>query len=156
MLAVPVCTDGSWSCPAGSTDERQCPSSPDQPACSLPRHPQETYRYPGCANEDYGCPRLKTVLCALESIRAEYNTCQQDSDCVAATVNGRCSGYGQCPPAAVNASGRSDFETRATAEVARYCTESPICGTSGSCAYPYFAVRCQQGRCVAEGSTTAP
>jgi hypothetical protein len=149
-LVSPVCTAGSWSCPSGSTDERQCPSTPDQPACSLPRHPQETYTYPGCANEDQGCPRLKTVYCALNTLRAEHTACEQDSDCVAATVNGRCTGYGQCPPAMVNAAGRADFEAKAAAEVSRYCTESPICSSSGSCAFPSFVPRCRQGSCVAE------
>jgi hypothetical protein len=150
ILTQPVCTDGSWSCPAGSTDERQCPSSPDQLACSPPIHPQARYTYPGCADEDYNCPRLKTVFCALDSLRSEHSACEQDGDCVAATVNGRCTGYGTCPPAMVNAASRADFETRAAAEVSRYCSESPICASSGSCAFPSFVPRCRQGRCVAE------
>lgn len=159
VLVRPVCTHGSWSCPEGSRDARQCPSSPGQPACWGPSHPQTTYTYPGCANEDYHCPRLKTAYCALESIRSEHAACEQDSDCVAATLDGECTGSGQCPPPMVNASGRADFESRAAAEVARYCTGSPLCVSSGSCAYPSFVPRCKEGRCVAEPSdagTPAP
>ncbi len=150
MLEQAVCTDGSWSCPAGSTDLRQCPSTPDQPACSPPRHPQETYTYPGCANEDYGCPRMKTVYCALETLRSGHKACEQDSDCVAAPVDGRCTGYGQCPPPMVNAAGSRDFQVKAAAEVARYCSDSPMCASIGQCAFPSFVPRCQQGSCVAE------
>ncbi len=148
ILLQPVCTEGSWSCPAGSTDQRQCPNA----TCSLPLHPQETYTYPGCANEDYHCPRLKTVFCALESLRTERDSCQQDSDCVAATVNGRCASYGQCPPAMVNSAGRADFQTKANAELLRYCSESPICASIGQCAVPSFVPRCKQGHCVAEAA----
>ncbi|MFP2905933.1 hypothetical protein ACLESD_12915 [Pyxidicoccus sp. 3LFB2] len=146
LQVMPVCTDGSWSCPAGSKDERQCPNA----TCSLPLHPQEAYTYPGCANEDYGCPRLKTVYCALESLRTERAACAQDSDCVAAGVNGRCTGYGECPPAMVNAAHRAEFQARAAEEVLRYCGESPMCASTGQCAYPSFVPRCKEGRCVAE------
>lgn len=154
QLVQPVCGDGgSWSCPEGSTDERQCPSSPGQRACWLPGSPQETYTYPGCPNVDYGCPRLGTVYCALESIRAEYSTCEQDSDCVAVGVEDRCAGYGQCPPAMVNTAGRQAFAGRANSELLRYCGTSPTCVSSGgSCAYPSFTPRCKQGHCVAEPS----
>lgn len=145
-----VCTQGSWSCPAGATDQRQCPGTAEQPACMAPAHPQQTYTYPGCANEDYGCPRMKTVYCALETLRAEHKACQQDSDCVAAGVDGRCTGYGECPPPMVNVAGRADFAARAAAEVARYCGDSPMCASTGQCAYPAFVPRCQQGSCVAE------
>lgn len=149
-LVQPVCANGSWSCPSGSTDMRQCPGTPDWPACQAPRHPQQAYTYPGCANEDYNCPRLKTVYCALETLRAEHARCEQDSDCVAAAVAGRCTGYGECPPAMVNAAGRADFQTKAAAEVERYCGASPICASIGSCAYPSFVPRCRQGSCFAE------
>ncbi|MFP2963853.1 hypothetical protein ACLEPN_40595 [Myxococcus sp. 1LA] len=146
ILSPPVCTEGRWSCPAGSTDQQQCPNA----FCSPPVHPQATYTYPGCANEDYNCPRLKTVYCALESLRTERDNCEQDSDCVAVTVNGRCTGYGECPPAMVNAASSAEFATRAAEEVLRYCTESPICSSIGQCAFPSFVPRCRQGHCVAE------
>ncbi|WP_246356845.1 hypothetical protein [Pyxidicoccus fallax] len=152
ILTEPVCTDGSWNCPEGSRDKRQCPSSPEWPACTLPPHPQQLYTYPGCANEDYHCPRLKTVYCALESLRAARAQCEQDSDCVAAEVDGRCAGYGECPPAMVNRTGREDFEAKAAEELLRYCTTSPVCISSGSCGVPSFEPRCREGRCVAEPS----
>ncbi|UYI14585.1 MULTISPECIES: hypothetical protein [Myxococcus] len=133
---------GLWlGCRADGTDSTEG---------TLPLHPQETYTYPGCANEDYNCPRLKTVHCALESLRTERDSCQQDSDCVAVSVNGRCTGYGECPPAMVNTASRAEFATRAAEEVLRYCTESPICASTGQCAYPSFVPRCKQGHCVAE------
>ncbi|MBZ4421320.1 hypothetical protein [Myxococcus sp. RHSTA-1-4] len=156
ILIQPVCTAGSWSCPAGSTDERQCPNTPERPACSLPRHPQETYTYPGCANDGYGCPRLLTVYCALEKLRTERAHCEQDSDCVAANVDGRCAGYGQCPPAMVSRTAREDFEAKAAEELSRYCTGSPICVSSGSCGFPSFESRCKQGQCVAEPPDAGP
>ncbi|WP_238539956.1 hypothetical protein [Corallococcus macrosporus] len=124
--------------------------------CSPPPHPQETYTYPGCANEDDHCPRLKTVHCALERLRTERDDCQQDSDCVAVTVNGRCTGYGECPPAMVNTAGREEFATRAAEEVLRYCTESPSCSSIGQCAFPSFVPRCRQGHCVAEPADAGP
>ncbi len=127
----------------GARDAGQKDGSPET-------HPQETYTNPGCANEDYTCPRLKTVFCALDSLRAEHDTCEQDSDCVAADVDGRCTGQGECPPYMVNAAGRADFETKANSETLRYCTGSPVCTSSGSCGFPSFVARCKQGRCVAE------
>jgi hypothetical protein len=99
---------------------------------------------------------MKTAYCALESLRAEHSRCEQDSDCVAATLNGGCTGQGQCPPAMVNVAGRADFETKAAAEVERYCTSSPICASIGSCAYPSFVPRCRQGSCVAEPVEPSP
>ncbi|NMO18083.1 hypothetical protein HPC49_10075 [Pyxidicoccus fallax] len=152
VLTEPVCTDGKWTCPEGSTDQRQCPSRPGLPACSgaSPSHPQQTYTYPGCENADYNCPRLLTVYCALESIRAEHNQCEQDRDCVAAEFDARCTDHGQCPPAMVSVTGRADFETKAAAEVARYCGDPPICAARGSCSVEYFVPRCKQGRCVAD------
>lgn len=156
ILAEPQCTDAGWRCPEDSTDQRDCPSTPSQPACWPPIHPQAVYTYPGCANEDYTCPRLKTVYCALESLRAEHSACEQDSDCVAADLENRCTGYGECAPAMVNAAGRADFEAKANTELARYCTTSPICVESGSCAFPSFVPRCQQGHCVAEPGSSGP
>jgi hypothetical protein len=53
----------------------------------------------------------------------------------------------------VNASGRGNFETKAAAELERYCGTSPICNETSSCAYPAFIPRCRQGRCEAEAPT---
>jgi hypothetical protein len=152
MLVRAACTDGTWSCPDGSRDQRTCPNQ----YCTIPHHPQEVYDFPGCPNEDYHCPRLKTVYCAMNTLRAQHNTCEQDSDCVAANVINRCTAYGQCPPAMVNRATRSDFETSVNMELQRYCGDSPICSESGSCAYPAFIPRCKQGRCEAEPVEAAP
>jgi hypothetical protein len=56
----------------------------------------------------------------------------------------------------VNTAGREDFEVKAAAEVSRYCTESPLCAASGSCAFPAFVPRCRQGRCVADPADAGP
>ncbi|WNG37430.1 hypothetical protein F0U61_29905 [Archangium violaceum] len=153
VLWDPVCANGSWSCPKGTTDSRQCQGVCGQP---VPPHPQTTYTYPGCANEDYGCPRYKTITCALELIRTEHASCAQDSDCVAAEVDDRCAGYGQCPPAMVSVAGRADFEAKANAELLRYCTEFPLCAVSGSCSISSFEPRCRQGVCMADWPDAGP
>src|SRR5215469_15385346 len=59
---------------------------------------QETYEYQGCADEDYGCPRLKTVFCALETILSKYNECGGDDDCVEAALRAQRTCAARRPP----------------------------------------------------------
>jgi len=114
---------------------------------------QETYEYPGCADEDYGCPRLKTVFCALETILSKYNECGVDDDCVEAALNPKCTGAGECPPYFVSRRSIQIFETEAQYEIDRYCpADGPGCGTSPSCALTGALLPvCRMGRCSFSG-----
>lgn len=110
---------------------------------------QASYEYPGCPNEDYYCPRLKTVYCALEEIRRAHAFCSAPSDCVEATFSGRCTGMGPCPPPLVNAAERANYLAAVEAEVDRYCWDAG-CASAGSCGWQPndHVVGCPSGTCT--------
>jgi hypothetical protein len=110
---------------------------------------QEAYEYPGCANEDYGCPRLKTVFCALQTILSKHNECRVDEDCIEAAIEPKCTGAGECPPYFVSRQLIQVFEAEAQYEVDRYCpNDGPRCGASPSCALTGALLPvCRMGRC---------
>ncbi len=94
-----------------------------------PPFAQSAYEYAGCRNEDGGgCPRLKTLVCALRTIASKYDRCAQHADCVQATVVPKCSGAGNCPPYFVNGKSKVSFEADAQREIDRYCS-------GGDCSY---------------------
>jgi len=110
------------------------------------------YSYPGCDSASGGaCPYEGRLDCAIETLQAQSNHCQQDSDCVGVPIDG-CTGNYLCPPPAVNVSQRTAFEDAAVAELTRFCA-STTCRHAPSCA-PSFSqglARCDldAGTCVA-------
>ncbi len=118
-----------------------------------PLSTQASYEYPGCANEDYGCPRLLTLYCALRRIEAAHaGGCTQDAECTRANIQNRCIGYGVCEAIPVRADQRAAYESAAQAEVDRYCSDAAACRESPSCASSpdQFRAVCRGGRCVSE------
>jgi hypothetical protein len=146
-----TCTNGAWTCPGGSVLDTSCASAGGAVCTGIPPDPQRTYEYPGCANEDDGCPRLKTIACALKTLQREHGACVTAEDCVRATVDGRCTGMGNCPPLFVHTAQRETFEAAAAAEIGRYCPERGGCTAAGSCdgALDAFTAACVSGRCEA-------
>jgi hypothetical protein len=141
LVAVSACSGSNSPSPGPDTKNR---------ARDTFRSSQETYEYPGCANEDDGCPRLKTVFCALQTIVSKYNECGVDNDCVEASLNPRCTGAGECAPYFVSRQLIQIFETEAQYEIDRYCPDrglvcwsSPLCALTGA-SRPV----CRMGRCV--------
>lgn len=112
---------------------------------------QERYTYPGCDDAGtYHCPRSNVFVCALNSIREKYVSCQMASDCVAVSATNCFDHLTDCPPAAVNDAGAAAFLVEANAEGERYC-DGGKCRGAGSCAFSYQRrlVDCTSGRCVA-------
>jgi hypothetical protein len=100
---------------------------------------------PGCPDEDSPCPRLKTVSCALESLRTQYTACTEAADCVQVQLEADNTGFSSCPRFVMR-TGREAFTQEAQAEVTRSCGESPTCRSSGSRAP--VAPACVDGRCT--------
>jgi hypothetical protein len=109
------------------------------------------YQYPGCPDQDYGCPRLITFYCAMDALRLAHATCASDEDCAFATLDLRCTGWDACTPAAVTVTQRASYEAAADAEGARYCASNGGCAESPECALPRSAFRpaCRGGLCAA-------
>lgn len=139
------------ACSAGSQGTPDAGAEDGGPSEADASH--DSYTYPGCANEDLGCPRLPTLYCALESIIAQHSACTQDADCAFATFTSRCSGFPPCPPVAVAAQTRPQFEAAFQAEIDRYCAAHGDCTASeGVCPHPVPSYRaaCVAGTCRAQ------
>ena len=108
---------------------------------------QEAYEYGACPKARDDCPRERTLACALETIASRYNACIKHEDCVAATVDAKCSDSGSCPPLYVNHEMKAAFEAEAQREIDRYC-ESPNCKSSGLCGISKFEAQCADSRCT--------
>lgn len=156
-------------------DHRRCSGGPscapisERAACEAGRcvnrisapdaghNPQADYSYAGCEDAgSYGCPNDQVLACALTTIRAKYDECQQSGDCVVAPVPNCIGVYSSCPPAAVNDAGHAAFLAEAAIEVDRYC-DGGLCRSSPSCAFSYQQGRvdCVNGRCVAQPDVDA-
>lgn len=132
-------------------------STPCGPDGLINDRPKGAYSYPGCASEDYVCPGLKTVYCALELIRQKHDACHTDADCVAATVANQCTGYGVCNPRpAVSKSGRGAFEAEAAQDLAKYCSSNGGCFEMPSCGPGEFEAVCRGGHCAMQPADSQP
>lgn len=117
---------------------------------------QSAYTFPGCADEDYGCPRLGTMHCAFQSILAAHLDagaagCSQDADCAVAAPPQRCSSVGMCPAPALNRQQVAAFLADVAAEEDCYCAGDNPCGQSGQCMAVLagsLGAQCCQGTCV--------
>ncbi|HET9449264.1 MAG TPA: hypothetical protein VFO83_00185, partial [Aggregicoccus sp.] len=97
---------------AGPGDERGPggPASAESPADAGPVDSQASYTYPGCANEDYNCPRLKTAYCALEAIRQKHDgSCARVEDCTLAALENDCTGSSSCGGLPIHVAGAAAF-----------------------------------------------
>src|SRR5262249_9901605 len=108
---------------------------------------QETYEYGTCPKGRDGCPRDRTLGCALETVASGYNACSKHEDCVAANLDGKCSDAGRCPPLYVNREMKAGFEAEAQREINRYC-EEPTCKSDGLCFITRFEARCENSHCT--------
>ncbi len=151
VLMVVGCTseEESPNTPPGETTTRGESGIPDAGE-DAGTTGQERYTYPGCENRTTYCPRDFTFTCAMEAIEQQYaQGCTRDADCVFVTLPNNCAGYGSCDPRpVVLTSLRAEYETKAAAEVQRYCADAQ-CVVSGACAPVIQHPACDQGRCVA-------
>jgi len=158
----PGCTETGWVCPPPSVSSLDCPDR--SPLCRPPVFQdggpgfcspdagippsQEGYTFLGCSPLAYYCPNDGTLGCALRAIQTRYDACSLSSDCVEATLDGGCTGWGACPPYSVNRANLSAFLADARGEVSRYCA-CPNCLWSTNCpGVDGGAPRCVTGHCT--------
>jgi hypothetical protein len=140
------CFSAGWKCPDKFVPISTCPPGSCQ---QRPPPTQQSYAYPGCDGGTYYCPNDLTVRCALDQIDRKHSACTTTADCALAPIDGGCTGYGDCPPAAVSSAAVAPFRTDAVREVSAYCA-TPSCTEAGLCAYPLsaFEAVCAAGECV--------
>jgi len=167
-VADPVCSPPiGWTCPAATVSSFQC--SAGQSRLCLPpvvgdagvlcvdagQPSEEQYFVPGCAPQAFVCPNDGTLLCALQRFQREQQDCRLTAECVVAPLSGQCTGWGSCPPFAVNDAGLADFLDAGRAEVARYCA-CPRCAWSGMCSdQDKGSVHCVNRKCTWVGGQVA-
>jgi hypothetical protein len=156
----PVCTDFGWSCPPPTVSSFDCsggrsrlclpPVVVDAGFCvDAGQGPsQEQYTAVGCQPQTYVCPNDGTLYCALRALQSQHEDCRFTAECVAAPLSGVCTGWGSCPPFAVNDAGLSAFLDAGRAEVARYCA-CPGCAWTGMCSdQGKGSAHCVYGKCT--------
>jgi len=161
-VADPICVQpGGWTCPAPTVSSFECsvgrsrlclpPVVVDAGTCvdDAGQGPSgERYTAPGCAPQTSVCPNDGTLLCALQTLQEARRDCRLTAECVVAPLSGQCTGWGSCPPFAVNDAGLAGFLDAGRAEVARYCA-CPDCAWSGTCPdQDKGSVRCVFGKCT--------
>jgi hypothetical protein len=109
---------------------------------------QASYQYAGCAAGDYNCPQLKTMYCAVETIRAHHDACNVASDCAVATgISWQCVGGGECPGQLINTQSQAAFRAELQPELDAYCFNA-TCIEGGNCGPVDLVPGCVQSRCT--------
>jgi hypothetical protein len=158
-VADPVCSPPvGWTCPEPTVSSFACsvgrsrlcltPVVEDAGTCvDAGQAPsEEQYTAPGCAPQSFVCPNDGTLLCALQHLQEERRACRLTAECVVAPLSGLCTGWGSCPPFALNDAGLADFLDAGRAEVARFCA-CPDCAWSSMC-QDTGSAHCVNGKCT--------
>ncbi len=124
------------------------PGTDATPDAGIEADSQVGYSYQGCEAGTYLCPNNLTLICALTKIAAENETCEIDDDCLLATLNARCSGFGVCPPFAVALNRVEAAQAAMQAEIDGYCATG-TCHMSSVCGSETYSARCIEGACKA-------
>lgn len=117
-----------------------------QPPPEVP--PAAKYEYAGCPQKTSTCENDLTLICALDKLRAEYDSCLSDNDCVDPMIGSDCLGYSSCAPPYVASQNKTKFAASAQSEIRRYCSAT-TCKSSAVCGWPLRDVvpRCKSGKC---------
>lgn len=158
-ITSPTCGVEGWVCPPPSVSSLSCPNpshlcrfplvTGDAGACSDSGSgaAQDLYSFPGCAPQTLACPNDGVLGCALRTIQSRHDGCRLTSECAVAPLDGGCTGWGSCPPFAVNATRQALFLSEAQVEVSEYCG-CPQCSWSVECPGLAGTPRCVYGQCT--------